>query len=278
MFLSHLSNELWKLFGKPRTYIGFAMFLVAQNIILAVFRFSPALRGMTRTLEGNGYAPELYLSSLTIAVVVALPIAYLLLPLYVTLIGGDLVAKEGEDGTLRMILARPVSRLQLLLAKWVAGALFTALLALFLALSGLAFASIWFPWGRLFVFIPGELFGVFPPLQGLARYLAAHGLLAITSCTLMGLAFLFSCFSIKPAAATILALSVLFVNSILMNIPQFSELRPWFLTHHLNVWQSLLAQPIPWFRLVESMSILLGFNVTFFSIGAAVFTCRDIKS
>ena len=34
MFLRHLRNELWKLFGKKRTYIGFGAFLLAQNAML----------------------------------------------------------------------------------------------------------------------------------------------------------------------------------------------------------------------------------------------------
>ena len=31
MFFAQLRNELWKLFGKKRTYIGFGAFLLAQN-------------------------------------------------------------------------------------------------------------------------------------------------------------------------------------------------------------------------------------------------------
>jgi ABC-2 type transport system permease protein len=278
MFLLQLRNELWKLFGKPRTYIGFGMFLVAQNIVLAIFRFSSASQSMVRTLEGNGYPIDTYLSSLTLAVIVAFPMAYLLLPLYVTLVGGDLVAKEAEDGTLRMILARPISRVRLLIIKWVAGALFGLLLALVLGFFGLLFASFWFPWGGLFVFVPGEVFSVFPGSEGFIRYVAAHLVLAVKAITLMGLAFMFSCFNIKPAAATILALSVVFVNGILMNIPYFVDLKPWFLTHHLNVWQWLFVQPVPWLRLFESLSLLLGFNVTFVAVGAAAMGYRDIKS
>ena len=42
MFLLQLRNELWKLFGKKRTYIGFGMLLAAQLIIVLVFRYSRA--------------------------------------------------------------------------------------------------------------------------------------------------------------------------------------------------------------------------------------------
>src|SRR6187455_1652924 len=98
MFYLQLRNELWKLFGKKRTYIGFGMFLLAQIVFLLVFRFSNATRPIKRLLEGNGYAAEQFITTLTIVTIMLLPMAYLLLPLYVSLVGGDLVAKEAEDG------------------------------------------------------------------------------------------------------------------------------------------------------------------------------------
>ena len=65
MFLNQLRYELWKLFGKKRTYMGFAMFFVAQVVILMVFRFSRASRGMGDLLETNGYDITSFLSPLT---------------------------------------------------------------------------------------------------------------------------------------------------------------------------------------------------------------------
>jgi len=40
----------------------------------------------------------------------------------------------------------------------------------------------------------------------------------------------------------------------------------------------MFAQPIPWWKIGESLSILLGFNLTFLVIGATAFQVRDIKS
>ncbi|MBN9693498.1 MAG: ABC transporter permease subunit [Verrucomicrobia bacterium] len=278
MFLTQLRHELWKLFGKQRTYLGFGMFFLAQVVILMVFRFSRASRGMGDLLENNGYSFTDFLSPLTAAAFTNFWLAYLLLPLYGSLIGGDLVAKEAEDGTLRMILARPVSRVRLLALKWVAGAVFSLILTLVLGLTGLALGMMFFPWGGLFVFVPGELFGVFSAGDGLVRYAGAHLLMMVKATTVMGLAFFFGCLPVKPAAATILALSFIFLNFILMNIPWFADLKPWFLTYHLNLWQQLYEQPVPWSRVGESLSLLAGFNATFFAAGAAVFGLRDLKS
>ncbi|MST01050.1 MAG: hypothetical protein EXS29_07045 [Pedosphaera sp.] len=278
MFWLQLRGELWKLFGKKRTYIGFGMFLLAQNIVALVFRFSNASREMVRTLEGNSYVATYYISSLTIATIMLFPIAYMLMPLYVSLVGGDLVAKEAEDGTLRMILSRPVTRVRLLLLKWIAGALFSLLLVFALGIFGVAFASLWFPWGGMFVFIPGEVFSVFGPEEGLYHFTIAHIMLWVTAVTVMGLAFMFSCFNVKPAAATVLALSFVFLNFILMNIPFFKEIQHWFFTYHLNLWQGMLVEPILWWKVGSSLTVLVAFNITFFVIGSTAFQVRDIKS
>ena len=40
MFYRQLKSELWKLFGKKRTYIGFGAFLISQNAMLLLFRFT----------------------------------------------------------------------------------------------------------------------------------------------------------------------------------------------------------------------------------------------
>src|SRR6266404_4312321 len=146
MLLAHLRNELWKLFGKKRTYIGFGAFLIAQNAMLLMFRFSHVRQAMERMLTGNGYLAQDYVSALTVAVVMLMPQAILFMPLYAALVGGDMVAKEAEDGTLRMILSRPISRFRLLYAKWLAGALFSILLVLVLGGTALGFARFWFPW------------------------------------------------------------------------------------------------------------------------------------
>lgn len=279
MFFLQLRNELWKLFGKKRTYIGFAAFLLTQNLVSVLFRFTKASRPMARLLEGNGYLAEQFISALTIAVIMLVLIAVFLLPLYVTLVGGDLVAKEAEDGTLRMILARPISRVRLLLVKWVAGVIFSFMLVLSLGALGILFARLWFPWSGMFVWMPeAGIFSVFTASEGMARYAWGHLMLVVVAASMMGCSFMFSCFNIKPAAATILALSFIFVNFVLQQIPYFADFREWFFTYHLNVWQLVFSERIAWPQVFEKLSILLGFNLTFLVVGLAAFQIRDIKS
>ena len=278
MFLLQLRNELWKLFGKKRTYIGFGAFLLAQNAMLLAFRFSRWQHDAERMLEGNGYFAIEFISALTVAVIMLIPQILLLMPLYTTLVGGDMVAKEAEDGTLRMILSRPISRLRLLLVKWLAGVLFSFLLVLALGFVAVGIARLWFPWKGMFVFIPDMVFSVLDSGTGLKLYACSQIFLAVNAVVAYSIAFMFSCFNMKPAAATILALSALFFSLVLDNIQFFERYREYFLPHHFRSWLYIFAQPTPWGRIGESQSILVGVALSVFIIGAAAFQLRDIKS
>jgi ABC-2 type transport system permease protein len=278
MFWRHLSNELWKLYGKKRTYIGFGAFLLAQNAMLLAFRFTRWQEDVKRLLEGNGYIAGEYLSSLTVAVIMLVPQAILLMPLYTALVGGDLVAKEAEDGTLRMILCRPISRFRLLFTKWIAGLVFSASLVLSLGGSALLFASLWFPWKSMFVFAPGVVFSALDATTGLQLYLTSQVFMTINATVILSLAFMFSCFNIKPAAATILALSYLFVNLVLESIPFFDRYDEWFLPYHFRMWLMVYSDPTPWDRVAGSLCVLAAVCITTFLIGASAFQARDIKS
>jgi ABC-2 type transport system permease protein len=278
MFLLHLRNELWKLFGKKRTYIGFGAFLLAQNAMLLGFKFTRWQSDVERLLAGNGYLADEYLSTLTVAVFMLLPQVLLLMPLYAALVGGDLVAKEAEDGTLRMILSRPISRFRILFSKWIAGVIFSAVLVIVLGGTALLFARMWFPWRGMFVFVPNMVFNVLEPGVGLKLYIASHAFMTVNASVILGLAFMFSCFNMKPAAATILALSFLFVNLVIESIPFFERYHEWLLPYHFRIWMQIYSNPIPWPRIAESLSILAAFSITTFLIGMAAFHARDIKS
>ncbi len=278
MLYHHFRNELWKLFGKRRTYIGFGAFILVQTGMLLMFRFTRAQANMERTLAGNGYLAQEYISALTVAVIMLIPQVMLLMPLYTTLVGGDLVAKEAEEGTLRMILSRPISRFRLLFTKWFAGVVFAALLVMVLGGTALLLARIWFPWRGMFVSLPQSGFNVLSASEGFKLYVWSLGFMTLNASVGVGMAFMFSCFNMKPAAATILGLSLLIVSLVLEHIPYFDTYQEWFPTYHFQTWMRIYTQPTPWDAVGQTLSVLLALNVTTFLIGAAAFQARDIKS
>jgi ABC-2 type transport system permease protein len=279
MFFAQLKNELWKLFGKKRTYIGFGAFVLVQAVMMLMFKYTRWETQFETMLSNNGYLAENYISALTVALIMLTPQVLLLLPLYVALVGGDLVAKEAEDGTLRMILSRPISRIRLLFVKWLAGIIFAVLLVLMLDVIALGFARLLFPWKGMFVFAPLlQTFGVFSPEDGVKLYFFSALFVAANAVAQLSVAFMFSCFNLKPAAATILALSYLFINMVMENIPFFKAYQNWFITHHFDCWVLVFQSPTQWTQILQSEITLLAISATAFLIGATVFQVRDIKS
>ncbi|MDB6055008.1 MAG: putative rane protein [Verrucomicrobiales bacterium] len=279
LFLRQLQGELVKLFGKRRTYIGFIALLLTQNIFCFLFKFPKVTRHMAVLVQRQGLDFHSYLSALTVATAMIVPLAALLLPLFITLVGGDMVAKEVEDGTMRMVFSRPISRHRVLFLKFLAGSIFCVVLIFLLAGFGLLFGWIHFGWGGLVAFFPEyQIFAIYPPSEGLQHYLFANAALAGQSVTVLLFGLFFSCFNMKPAAATILALSFIIVSGILHQIPYFKDYQGWFLSHHLNYWHHFFSKTPNWDAVWHSFGILMLYNIFFMVAGAMIFHRRDFKS
>lgn len=272
-------DELTKLFARKRTYIGFGAFVALQAMILALLQHPKARKSIADLLEKNGLGFDDHYMGLTLAIAVIAFSFTFLGGLYVALIAGDIVAKEVEEGTMRMILARPIGRVRLLLLKFAACVLYTLVLVWFLGATALVFASIYRGGpGKLFIFFPEEdLFAFYDTGAGLWRYTRSVLCLSYATLSIAALGFMFSCFRMKPAAATILTLSVFFVDVVLMNLPYFSELRHWFMSYHIGFWVRTYHAYPPWSEIVESVAWLTGLMATFVIVGVSHFAGRDLK-
>jgi ABC-2 type transport system permease protein len=271
--------ELLKLFARPRTYIGFGIFLFFELLLLFLLQLPKARASYRQLLENNGYLFAEYFSGPTMAVVIVTTSVFFLGSLFLALVSGDIVAKEVEDGTMRMILNRPVSRLRVLLVKWASCLVYTFALLAFIGATSLLCGLIYRGWGSLFVYAPLQgVFAVYSPGEGLLRFGLAVFWLALVMSTVSSIGFLLSCLAMKPAAATILTLAFLFADFVMNNLPYFSSYERFFLTYHIGSWALTFQDFIPWPRLLESLLWLWTFNFTCFAIGVTAFCSRDFKS
>lgn len=280
-FLSQLRGELRKLYGRPRTYLGYGVFLVMEAIILTVFKLKGAQKLMRNLVERNGLGFDDYYSSLTVTYWVMGLSMFVLGSIYFALVAGDIVAKESEDGNLRLVMARPVSRLRILLLKYTATCIYTVSFVFFVGITGylMAIAALG-THGGLFVWNDKmKVFAVFPDTgEGLIRLVMAAAGIGISMVTLSSIAFMFSCFKIKPAAATIMALSILFVDLVLQEFPFFKPYTEWFVTWRMSSWVYLLENVISWPKLMSSYVFLGGLDLTLLLIGYMAFRLRDFKT
>jgi ABC-2 type transport system permease protein len=206
---------------------------------------------------------------------------FLLGSIYFALVAGDIVAKENEDGNLRMVFSRPISRLRLLLVKYTAVSLYTFSFVFFVGASGYLMAIAAVGWqGGLFVMEPKmKVFAAYPEWwEGASRLALSAAGIGVSMITLSSIAFMFSCLKIKPAAATIITLTILFVDMILQNFPFFKPYESYFITWRMGAWIFLMEQNIPWAKITESFALLAGLNITLFILGWLSFQLRDFKT
>ena len=147
-------------------------------------------------------------------------------------------AGEAMVTSLRVAAKNPVT-----IAAW--GLIVAALLVLVLGTTALGFARLLFPWKGMFVFSPGQAFSVLSAHDGLVRFIFSLLFMAVNASVMVSVAFMFSCFNMKPAAATILALSFLFVSMVMENIPFFDRYENFFITHHFKCWLLIFRDPAP---------------------------------
>jgi ABC-2 type transport system permease protein len=277
-FAIQLSNELYKLFARKRAYLGFGAIIVVEGVILWVLNRASSRAQLRQLIEQRGLSFAHYDSGLTIGLAMMIWTSLILGALFLALIAGDVVAKEVEDGALRMLLCRPVSRARVIALKYSACVVYTFVLVFFLGATALAAGTLCRGVGSLFVSSSAEqLFAVCEAREGLARYFLAMPFLALSLTSVSSVGFMFSCLKMKPAAATIATVSVVFIDSTFRQIPYFEGLRPLFFSTHLAGWIQLFATPIPWARLGQDYTYLLAVDAVCFLFALLVFQRRDFK-
>jgi ABC-2 type transport system permease protein len=280
-------NELLKLFARKRTYVGFIGSIVAELLFLSLGRLPLARRALEKSFQR--FMPEElvhfadYYQGLTMALL-AVTFTFLMLGgLYLALVCGDIMAKEVEDGTMRMILARPISRLRLWLLKWLASSFYTFTLVIFIGLTSLLLATAFYGGlGKLAV-VYGQhprnlmLVAIYETTDGLCQYARGIVLLAIVMHVVSALAFMFSCLNMKPATATISTLAIFFLDAVLKMVPFFSVFEKWFLSYHLACWLRAFSRYLPTIDIVTSVLYLLCLSAVLLGVSAYRFCRRDFK-
>ncbi|MEY3562527.1 MAG: ABC transporter permease [Bacteroidota bacterium] len=240
-----LEIELYKISKRPRTYISFA----AISAIVLIFQFAFKADGenyMNLMLQGindsfqldkqqamNGYFMcYIILNTLLVQV-----------PILVALVAGDAISGEANMGTLRLLLSKPISRTEILIAKFLASVVYTIILLIWMALFALVL-SLWiFESGDMLVFrVAGEVSQIMQIAQDdiVWRYLAAFGYAAVALTVIASLAVFLSLFAENSIGPIITTICIVLVFTIVsnMNIPVIdTHVKPFLFTSYLVGWK-----------------------------------------
>src|SRR4051794_4377518 len=133
-----LQIELFKIFKRPRTYISFA----AVAALVTIIQFGLKVDGKTyvefmlRDLSASFNIEGNVLNGYLVCYII-LQLLLVHVPLLITLIAADLISGEANMGTLRLLLTKPISRTEVVLAKFLAVTVYTFLLLIFMAILAL---------------------------------------------------------------------------------------------------------------------------------------------
>lgn len=269
--------ELYKIFRKWRTYIGFAAIGVLVPVIQTAMYFEGAnfLEFMTRSFKDsfvfvgnllNGYLIAYFiLGSLTIHI-----------PFLIALVAGDLLAGEATAGTYRMLITRPVSRLKLVSAKFIAGLIYTNLLVLWLAIISLGLGLIIFGIGELIVV--KDVIIIFAQNDILWRFMLAYAFAGLSMSVVMALGFLFSSLvenAIGPIVSTMTVIIIFTIFSAI-NIDFFRTIKPYLFTNYMSTWRLIFDDPIDYNEIIKNCLVLTGHIIGFFGIALFIFRRKDI--
>ena len=272
--------ELYKIFKKPRTYIAFAA-IALIILLIQIAMYADGEQYMEFMLQNINAAFDIEGKKMNGYFIFYLILHTLLVhvPLLICLVAGDVVAGEANMGTLRLLVAKPVSRTTLLLSKFLATAIYTILLLTFMAVLGLLGSIALFGISDLMV-QKSDMFILIDKSDVLWRYVAAYGFAALSMLTVAALAFLFSVFTDNSIGPIVGAMSVVVIATILttMDIPFFYALKPYLFTNHMLNWKGFFDRPVDVREVLKSASILLFHIVLFVSLAIWFFRRKDVLS
>ncbi len=274
-----LRIELFKIFSKWRSYIG----IIAISVLVPIIQVDLFLRGeeylnfFTQNLQQSFVFVGNFLNGYLVANVV-LNALILHVPFLITLVAGDLLAGEATAGTYRMLLTRPVSRTQVITAKFLAGTIYTNFLIFWLAFVSLGISIMIFGTGELIVI--RDNITIFAKDDIFWRFMLAYGYAALAMTVVSSLAFLLSSLvenAIGPIVAT-MAIIIVFLILSNINLEFFSIVKPYLFTSYLQKWRLFFSDPLDYDALWQAIGVLAAHIAVFFGLTLFLFKRKDIQS
>jgi ABC-2 type transport system permease protein len=272
--------ELVKLFTRPRTWVAFGL-LCGLPVVVAAFLATTHLAPP----PGQGAAflsAVLADGSLYPAAAMAMVVP-IFLPVAVSVLAGDAIAGEAAGGTLRYLLARPVGRTRLLVAKLVALTVFVLCAVLLVAVTSYVTGVLLF--GSAPAAAVGQPGGV-TSLSGVAltpadlalRLAGAVGFITVSMLGVAAIALFFSTLTDSSLGAALGTLAVLVTSEVLVTLDAAASVRPYLPTLRWLAWVDFFRVPIFWRDIDQGLLVQGGYLVLLLGAAWANFMTRDITS
>ena len=233
-----IAIEIRRQAKRRRTLLSFLAMVVIPAVVMTALLVNgggPPSRGRSPELVDVASS-----SALNFALFMLLATSQFLLVVVVSLFAGDAVASEGQWGSLRYLLTRPISRARLLRTKLTVAALYSGLAVLLVPIASLLMGTIAFGWSSVQTPLAGAL-GV---NTGASRLALATAYVVATMAVVVAIAFLGSTMTDAPLTAVGGAVVLVVVSEILDQVSALGSIRNGLPTHYWLAWLDLLVDPV----------------------------------
>lgn len=279
MLIKLVHIELIKIFKKWRSYIGHfgILFMVSMVQINLYIYGENEVRHITRNLSDLFIISGNILNGNLIGHLI-LNAFFILFPLTIVLVAGEILAGEGTGGTYRLIITRPVSRLQIIFSKFLAGCIYILSIIVWMIFVSLVISHIVFGNGELIVLSDG--INIFAQDDILWRFALSYLHVFFSMLLVFTLSFLFSSLVENAIGPIIATMAILIFFVILSQIPvDFTKyIKPYLFTNYFMDWQKFFNYDFDWFVQIKSLGYLALHSVIFLILTSIIFIRKDILS
>ena len=277
--------ELAKLARRPRSWVAIAL-LCGLPILVAVFV------AVTHVAPPPGQGPALLSAVLSngslfpaAALAIVLPI---FLPISIAVVAGDAIAGEASSGMLRYLLARPVGRTRLLVAKLVAIITYVLFAVIAVAVTSYIVGIVLFGDKPIALssgsitsqgVIANSLSGTpLTPADIVLRTVGAVAFIAVSMLGVGAIALFLSTLTDSSLAAALGAMAALIASGVLVALNAAASVSPYLPTEYWLAWLDFFRQPILWRDIERGFAIQAVYVVVFLGAAWANFASKDVTS
>jgi ABC-2 type transport system permease protein len=277
--------ELAKLARRPRSWVAIAL-LCGLPILVAIFV------AVTKVAPPPGQGPALLSAVLSngslfpaAALAIVLPI---FLPISVAIVAGDTIAGEASAGMLRYLLARPVGRTRLLVAKLIALIAYVLFAVVAVAVTSYIVGVILFGDKPIALsagsitsqgVIANSLSGTpLTPADIILRTVGAVTFIAVSMLGVGAIALFLSTLTDSSLAAALGAMAALIASATLVALNAAASISPYLPTEYWLAWLDFFRQPILWRDIDRGFAIQAVYVVVFLGAAWANFASKDVTS
>jgi ABC-2 type transport system permease protein len=228
------------------------------------------------------------------------------LPVAVAVIAGDSIAGEASAGTLRYLLARPVGRTRLLIAKLASITAFTTLAVVAVTVTSYATGVLILGPSRAAAVgvAPGGISGSIAPGAGgaptaglqagaaitslsgapltfielIERVLGAMAFISVSMLGVASIALFLSTITDSALGAALGALAALVASEVLVTLNAATAVQPYLPTRYWLAWIDFFRQPVFWRDIQRGFAIQAVYVVVFLAAAWANFATKDVTT